>query len=183
MTEQTAKQPKAQKLVGVKGMNDILPPDSAVWNWFEATARRVRATVMERTGYALSIGGGSNRMIAKLAAERAKPSKAPDAEGVRIVADGTELAFMATLALAEIPGIGPKRRARLLQRFGGVRGGHAREKNQRCIGGEFHESEDLRKLLPPLRGKVGMGGQQAPLHPHPVLPPSRGKERTRACSH
>jgi DNA polymerase-4 len=79
----------------------------------EATARRVRATVMERTGYALSIGGGSNRMIAKLAAERAKPSKAPDAEGVRIVADGTELAFMATLALAEIPGIGPKAQERL----------------------------------------------------------------------
>ncbi|MBM4195069.1 MAG: DNA polymerase IV [Gemmatimonadetes bacterium] len=80
---------------------------------FEATARRIRATVLDRTGYALSIGGGTNRMIAKLAAERAKPSKAPDAVGVRIIAPGSEAAFMATLALAEIPGIGPKTQAEL----------------------------------------------------------------------
>ena len=30
MTE-NIQQPKARKLVGVKGMNDILPPDSARW--------------------------------------------------------------------------------------------------------------------------------------------------------
>ena len=47
MTEQTAKQPKAQKLVGVKGMNDILPPDSAQWEWLEA---RVRG-LMDRYAY------------------------------------------------------------------------------------------------------------------------------------
>ena len=43
MTEQTAKQPKAQKLVGVKGMNDILPPDSAQWEWLEARVRGLMA--------------------------------------------------------------------------------------------------------------------------------------------
>lgn len=43
MTEQTAKQPKAQKLVGVKGMNDILPPDSARWEWLEAQVRGLMA--------------------------------------------------------------------------------------------------------------------------------------------
>ena len=43
MTEQTAKQPKAQKLVGVKGMNDILPPDSAQWEWLEAQVRGLMA--------------------------------------------------------------------------------------------------------------------------------------------
>ena len=80
---------------------------------FEDTARAIRAAVLEQTGYALSIGGGTNRMIAKLAAERAKPSKAPKAGGVHIVAPGAEHEFMATLALAEIPGIGPKAQARL----------------------------------------------------------------------
>ena len=77
------------------------------------TARAIRAAVLDQTGYALSIGGGTNRMIAKLAAERAKPSRAPDAGGVRIIPAGRERAFMATLTLAEIPGIGPKAQARL----------------------------------------------------------------------
>ncbi len=43
MTEQTTKQPKATKLVGVKGMNDILPPDSAQWEWLEAQVRGLMA--------------------------------------------------------------------------------------------------------------------------------------------
>ena len=43
MTENTTKQPKAQKLVGVKGMNDILPPDSAQWEWLEAQVRGLMA--------------------------------------------------------------------------------------------------------------------------------------------
>ncbi len=43
MTEQNTKQPKAQKLVGVKGMNDILPPDSAQWEWLEAQVRALMA--------------------------------------------------------------------------------------------------------------------------------------------
>ncbi len=46
MTE-NIQQPKARKLVGVKGMNDILPPDSARWEWLE---ERVRA-LMARYAY------------------------------------------------------------------------------------------------------------------------------------
>ena len=42
MTEHN-KQPKATKLVGVKGMNDILPPDSAQWEWLEAKVRGLMA--------------------------------------------------------------------------------------------------------------------------------------------
>jgi len=42
MTEQN-KPPKGQKLVGVKGMNDILPPDSAQWEWLEAQVRALMA--------------------------------------------------------------------------------------------------------------------------------------------
>ncbi len=33
----------AEKLVAVKGMNDILPPDSARWEWFEAKVRALMA--------------------------------------------------------------------------------------------------------------------------------------------
>ena len=49
MSEPTAANPAdARPLRGVKGMNDILPPDSARWEWFEA---KVRA-LMHRYGYA-----------------------------------------------------------------------------------------------------------------------------------
>jgi histidyl-tRNA synthetase len=34
---------KPTKLVGVKGMNDILPPDSARWEWFEDKVRHLMA--------------------------------------------------------------------------------------------------------------------------------------------
>ena len=34
---------KPTKLVGVKGMNDILPPDSARWEWFEDNVRHLMA--------------------------------------------------------------------------------------------------------------------------------------------
>ncbi|MFI5231173.1 MAG: Y-family DNA polymerase [Gemmatimonadales bacterium] len=79
----------------------------------ETTVRRIREAVRTETGYSLSIGGGSNKLIAKLAAERAKPSRAPGAGGVCIVAEGGELEFMHEVTLAEIPGIGPKLQARL----------------------------------------------------------------------
>lgn len=55
-TENSAAAKKAEKLVAVKGMNDILPasvprteklPDSGLWQWFEACVR----TVMGRYGY------------------------------------------------------------------------------------------------------------------------------------
>jgi histidyl-tRNA synthetase len=49
MTEPTAKQPKAQKLVGVKGMNDILPPDSAHWEWLENQVRALMARYAYRS--------------------------------------------------------------------------------------------------------------------------------------
>ena len=37
----------AEKLTAVKGMNDVLPPESARWEWFEDTVRRL----MARYGY------------------------------------------------------------------------------------------------------------------------------------
>lgn len=77
----------------------------------EETAHRIRAAVQAATRLSVSIGGGTSRLVAKLAAERAKPKAG--ANGVFIVAPGDELAFMRTLDLAEIPGVGPKSAARL----------------------------------------------------------------------
>ncbi len=79
----------------------------------DATARRIRAAVAAETSMTVSIGGGPNRLIAKLAAERAKPSRSPEAGGVLIVPAGGEVVFMRTVLLAEIPGIGPKLQERL----------------------------------------------------------------------
>ena len=75
------------------------------------TAMRIRAAVQEQTRLSVSIGGGSSRLIAKLAAERAKPKAG--ANGVHIVPPGGELDFMRTLTLADIPGVGPKSAERL----------------------------------------------------------------------
>ena len=77
------------------------------------TARRLRADVRERTGMTLSIGGGTNRLVAKLAAERAKPRPGTGATGVLIVPPGGEAEFLAEHALADIPGVGPRLQATL----------------------------------------------------------------------
>jgi DNA polymerase-4 len=75
------------------------------------TARRIRAEVLRSTSLSVSIGGGTSRVVAKLAAQRAKPKAGAD--GVFIVPPGEEIAFMRTLRLSDIPGIGPKAAERL----------------------------------------------------------------------
>ncbi len=83
------------------------------------TARRMRALVIAETGLSVSIGGGTSRLVAKIAAGAAKPNAA-GADGVHIVPPGGEEAFMRTQPLGEIPGIGPRAQERL-QRLGLVR--------------------------------------------------------------
>ncbi len=65
------------------------------------TAERIRVTVRERTEIETSVGGGPNRLVAKLATTRAKPA------GVHVVPPTGVRAFMETLSLDAIPGIGP----------------------------------------------------------------------------
>lgn len=81
------------------------------------TARRIRAAVQAATGLTLSIGGGGNRLVAKLAAERAKPRPGTPGNGVLIVPAGEEATFLATHALADIPGVGPRLQS-ILKRYG-----------------------------------------------------------------
>jgi len=72
------------------------------------TAHRMRAAVQRETGMSVSIGGGTNKLVAKLAVERAKPKPGTSADGVHIVPPGTEEEFLATFTLAELPMVGPK---------------------------------------------------------------------------
>lgn len=75
------------------------------------TARRIQTAVLEDTQIHVSIGGGVNRLVAKLAVSRAKPA------GVHIVAPGGEAEFLAEHDVGDIPGVGPVLRAELM-RFG-----------------------------------------------------------------
>jgi DNA polymerase-4 len=82
----------------------------------EVISHRIRDAVIGETSLTVSVGGGTSKLIAKLAVERAKPKPDTGANGVHIVAPGAELEFMRGLQLADIPGIGPKSNARLAER-------------------------------------------------------------------
>jgi DNA polymerase-4 len=69
-------------------------------------AEALRDTIHRDTGLACSIGVGTNRMIAKLASDTAKP------RGLMEVRAGWEAGFLAGLPLRALPGIGPKTAAR-----------------------------------------------------------------------
>jgi DNA polymerase IV len=80
------------------------------------TAQRMRDAVRKETGLSVSIGGGTNKLVAKLAVERAKPKPGTGANGVHIVEPGDEGMFLRTFTLAELPMVGPKFQARLAAR-------------------------------------------------------------------
>ncbi len=63
-------------------------------------AKEIRRRVREQTGLAASVGIGSNRMIAKIASDKAKP------DGLLEVAEGTEAAFLAPMPLRAMPFLG-----------------------------------------------------------------------------
>jgi DNA polymerase IV len=78
-----------------------------------ATAGRIRDAVLAETTLSLSIGGGTSKLVAKLAAGVAKPQPGGATDGVYVVAPGDEGDFMARFALADLPLIGPKFQERL----------------------------------------------------------------------
>jgi DNA polymerase-4 len=78
-----------------------------------ATAMRIREAVLEETRLSVSFGGGTSKLIAKLAVEHAKPRAGSGGNGVHVVPAGREAVFMRGVALAEIPGVGPRFQERL----------------------------------------------------------------------
>lgn len=77
------------------------------------SATRIRDEVSRETGLSISIGGGTSKLVAKMAVERAKPKPGSGATGVYVVAPGDEERFLATFELADIPMVGPRFQERL----------------------------------------------------------------------
>ncbi len=77
------------------------------------TAMRMRDEIARQTGLSVSFGGGTTKLIAKLAVELAKPRPGNDATGVHVVPAGEEGAFMHRFELGDIPLVGPRFRQRL----------------------------------------------------------------------
>lgn len=83
----------------------------------ETTAHRIRDAVYAATKLNVSIGGGTSRLIAKMAVERAKPKPGSGANGVRCVEPGREIEFLSDFKLADLPMVGP-RFAQSLEKMG-----------------------------------------------------------------
>jgi DNA polymerase-4 len=77
------------------------------------TAARIRDSVATEVALSISIGGGTSKLVAKLAVERAKPKPGTGATGVHVVAPGDEARFLQSFDLADIPLIGPRFQERL----------------------------------------------------------------------
>jgi DNA polymerase-4 len=73
----------------------------------ETSARAIKERVRTETGLTISVGVAPNRYLAKLASEYKKP------DGLYRVLEGAETAFLDTLELSDLWGLGKKTRARL----------------------------------------------------------------------
>ncbi len=99
-----------EAFLDVTGVRSLLGEPSEI-------AETVRRRVADRVGLSCSVGVASNKFVAKLAAVEAKPIA--DRDGVRagpgvvVVEPGMEAAFVATLPVERLWGVGPKTLARL----------------------------------------------------------------------
>lgn len=78
-----------------------------------ATAARIREAVRRETSLSVSIGGGTSKLVAKLAAGIAKPRAGGTGAGVCVVAPGAEPEFLLQFSLADLPSVGPRFQERL----------------------------------------------------------------------
>jgi DNA polymerase-4 len=92
-------------LGGTEGLYDNEP--------LAVTAAGMRDAVIAETTLSVSVGGGTTKLVAKLAVERAKPKPGTGATGVHVVPPGDEQRFLATFDLAELPMVGPRFQERL----------------------------------------------------------------------
>jgi DNA polymerase-4 len=79
----------------------------------EDVALSIRAAVQAETGLTISLGGGTSKLVAKLAVELAKSKPDRPTSGVFVVPSGGEEEFLRRFDLADLPGVGPKFRERL----------------------------------------------------------------------
>ena len=80
-------------------------------------AAAIRARVLEEEQLTCSVGVATNKFLAKLATERAKPMASPQGpifgDGVHVIAPGTERAFLDPMPVRELWGVGPATARRL----------------------------------------------------------------------
>jgi len=76
---------------------------------FEAALRRMQSEILGQTGLSVSVGAGTSRMVAALAACEHRPC------GLRIVARGEEREFLRPLPIEKLRGIGQKQVSALMQ--------------------------------------------------------------------
>ncbi|CAB4739185.1 unannotated protein [freshwater metagenome] len=83
----------------------------------EAVAQQLRISVKEETGLSCSLGIASNKFLAKLATNSAKPKASRngpiEGSGVAVVAPGQELEFLHPLVVQQLWGVGPATLAKL----------------------------------------------------------------------
>lgn len=71
-----------------------------LWGPPAASATTLQRTVRTERGLPCSVGGGANKLIAKIASGRAKPA------GILLIPPGEEQAFLDPLGVGAIPGVG-----------------------------------------------------------------------------
>jgi DNA polymerase IV len=77
------------------------------WHEVRGIAEAVQTAVRGATSLSCSIGGGTCKVVAKVASDRRKPG------GLTLVAPGREAAFLAPFPVRLLPGVGPRADARL----------------------------------------------------------------------
>jgi len=82
-----------------------------IWPSLFLLGQFLRREVYVRTGLPMTIGGGRNGLVAKVASVFAKP------DGLFIVPEGGERMFLAPMHVSKLPGIGPKT-TEVLERHG-----------------------------------------------------------------
>lgn len=73
----------------------------------ESIALRIKQAIKEETGLNCSVGGGSSKLLAKIASKTFKPNK------IGVIPPEEELQWLHSKDIAIIPGIGPKSQERL----------------------------------------------------------------------
>ncbi len=91
-----------------------------IYRSFSAATREMKARVERETGLKVSVGVGPNKIMAKLATNKAKPA------GYHEIEPGSEEDFLRGLPIDKLPGIGPKTQVLLrmlnIQRIGDLWG-------------------------------------------------------------
>ena len=84
-----------------------LTDQASAWEDAVEIARRLQARVKEEVGLSASLGVATNKLVAKVASDRDKPS------GLTVVRPGEEAAFLAPLPVRVLWGVGPVTAQRL----------------------------------------------------------------------